>query len=406
MSATDQPPTCPASFDHHTSPRDQHVWDACRDLRENCPIGWSDRYDGHWVAARYEDVRRVLRDFRDFGSHRLDPEYMSLLLPARRFPLSIPAEFDPPDNRPYRQRLNAVLSRAAVRELEPMIRRWTTHFIDRVIQAGACDLAQDISTPIPAMVTLEWLGMPQEIAERAIVAYHDYLGFPHDHPRAEKAWADIVWLNARIQEELESRREQPRDDVVSFLIHDKGEDGGLPFDMVCETVKNLLGAGIDTTTNGLAWGLYHLAEHPDHAEQLRRDPELWDTAVDELLRRYPPVTCFARTVLNDLEIGGCPVKAGDRVLALMASANHDEDAFPDALDVVLDRTPNAHMAFGTGVHRCVGMHLARMEMRVVLSEAISRMRDIKIDKGRAEQYEDQGNVAGWLSLPATFTPSV
>jgi cytochrome P450 len=396
-------PVCPAGFDHHTAPDDQHIWDACAELRESCRVGWSERYDGHWVASRYDEVKRVLRDFRDFSSARRDPEVTAQMLPPRRFPLSIPGEIDPPDNQRYRRRLNKILSPEPVRAMEPMIRRWTTHFIDRIADAGSGDLAFDLAGPIPASISLEWLGMPQDVADRAMNAYHEYLGFEHGHPRAEKAYEDVVWLNERILEELELRKEDPRDDILSWLLQDEDEDGRLTFKEVYEMSKILMAAGIDTTTTGLAWGLWHFAEHPDQADEMRSRPELWDTAVEEILRRYPPVTSFARTARHDLDLAGCPVRAGDKVLALMASGNHDEEQFPGALEVRLDRTPNHHLAFGAGIHRCAGIHLARLEMRIVLSEVLDRLRDVRIDHERAEQYQDQGNVAGWLTIPATFT---
>jgi cytochrome P450 len=391
-------------FDHHASSTDAHVWDAARALRETAPVGWNERYGGHWVVTSYDGVKRVMRDFRDFTARRMgDPEYSSFQVPAMKFALSIPAEFDPPDNVPYRRRLNTILSREACASLEPRIRHWATMCIDRVIERGECDLAGDIGTPIPALVSLEWLGMPADTFERATAAYHDYLGYPPEDPRAHAGYENVEWLNHRIREELDSRRREPQDDILTWLLHSEHEGDRLPFDDVVTMTSILVAAGIDTTTNGLAWAMLHFSRRPDHRARLRQDPELWDTAVDELLRRYPPVTSHARTAAHDVELEGCQIREGEKVLGLECSANHDATVFADPYEVILDRSPNRHLAFGVGVHRCAGMHLARLEMKVVLSEVIERLPDYEIDEAEARQYPDQGNVAGWQSLPATFT---
>jgi len=400
-------PTRPViDFDHHAPPWERQVWEASKELRETCPVGWNERYGGHWVVTSYEGVKRVMRDFRDFTAERLgDPEYSSFQVPPMKFVRAMPSEFDPPDNAKYRKRLNAVLSREAVAALEPRIRHWTTTAIDGVIESGRCDLAADLATPIPAQVSLEWIGMPDDVLERAQSSYHDYLGYPHDDPRSIAGGAEVAWLNGRVREELEIRRAEPRDDVMTFLLESELDGRRLPFDEVVQMTCLLVSAGIDTTTNGITWGLVHLGRHPDHRERLRTEPALWDTAVDELLRRYPPVTSHARTAVRDVELEGCLIRAGEKVLALESSACHDAAQFDRSDEVVLDRRNNPHFAFGIGVHRCVGMHLARLQMRIVLGEVIRRLPDYVIDEDASVPYADQGNVCGWQSIPATFTPS-
>jgi cytochrome P450 len=150
--------------------------------------------------------------------------------------------------------------------------------------------------------------------------------------------------------------------------------------------------------------LVHLSQHPDQRRRLIKDPSLWETATEEFLRRYPPIRSHARTVTAAVEIGGCPMRPGDRVLISERSACHDEEAFLHADEVILDRFPNRHVAFGLGIHRCAGMHLARLQYRQLVTAVLARMPDYRVDETQLAQYPVQGAVAGWASAPATFTP--
>jgi cytochrome P450 len=133
-------------------------------------------------------------------------------------------------------------------------------------------------------------------------------------------------------------------------------------------------------------------------------PELWETATDEFLRRYTPARTVARTCTEETELGGCAIAPGDRVLAVLSSGNQDGQAFPDPVNVVLDRTPNKHLSFGAGVHRCMGMHLARAEFRHVVSAVLTRMPDYRVAEDGLIEYGRQSSVSGWMKAPATFTP--
>jgi cytochrome P450 len=392
-------------FDHHSPTSERHPWEAAAELREECPVGWSEHHGGFWVVSRYEDVRNVIMDFANFTSTRIrDPELSSFDIPGTKFPVGLPMELDPPDARPYRRRLNHILSREAVAELEPRVLHWTTHLIDQIIERGACDLAADLATPLPATVSLEWLGMPADVLAPACSSYHEYLGYPPGTPESERGYQNVEWLNQRIVEEIITRRDNPRDDMLSWLVHNDLGGPPLPLDEVVRMTVLLVAAGIDTTTNGITSALVHLGRHPEDRERLRTEPELWTTAVDEFLRRYPPVTGQARTVARDVEFGGCRMQRGDKILPLVSSACHDEDVFPGAQEVVLDRRPNHHLAFGIGTHRCVGMHLARLEIEVVLREVVKRLPEYVLDEDGLAPYPDQATVAGWQKIPVTFTP--
>lgn len=392
-------------FDPHVPSSVQHVWAAGKQLRETCPVAWSEHHGGFWAVAGYDEVWQVLRDHKDFTTRRLgDPELASINIRPVKFTPLIPEELDPPESLKYRKRLNPLLAPKVVAELEGRIRHLTTVFIDRFIERGRCDLTDDLASALPAAVVLDWIGLSVDEFADGLTGYHDYMGFPHGSPEAERGYARVAWLNERVREEVQARRVEPRDDVLSALIHSDYDGEELPFEDAVAMAQVLVAAGADTTANAMAWALVHLGRHPEQRDRLRETPELWATATDEFLRRFPPTSGHARTAVRDVEVGGCLIRAGERVLALESSACHDAAQFDRPDEVVLERFPNRHLAFGIGTHRCVGMHLARLELRVVIQEVLRRMPDYRIDEDAASQYPDVGIVAGWQTIPVTFTP--
>lgn len=398
---------CPAvDFDHMTPVSELDPDANWRSLRESTPVAWSDAHGGFWAIARHEDVARVFKDHKTFSSART-PETggtAHTIPPVPGLVRQIPEELDPPEFHPIRRLLNGVLSPKAVEAMRPTVEHLATRFIDEIIERGSCDLVYDLTSPLPGAVALGWLGFPEQDWRWISQAYHDFLGYHRDHPRAVAAFAAVSTLDAQILELIASRRAAPRDDVISYLIAQ--ETGGEPLstETVHGMVSLLIGGGVDTTSSLMTSTLVHLSEHPDQRQRLIDDPSLWDTATEEFLRRYPPIRSHARTVMTDVTVGGCPIRRGDRVLISERSACHDEEAFPQADKVILDRFPNRHVAFGLGIHRCPGMHLARLQYRVLMTQVLDRMPDYLVDATRLAQYPIQGAVAGWSNAPATFTP--
>jgi cytochrome P450 len=387
-------------FDHHRPAQEIEPDDAVADLRERCPVAWTEAHGGYWVVTKYDDVSRVMKDFRSFSSTS------GVTIPPVPFGENGLLDMDPPRHTRYRRALNPTLTKQVVEtQVRARLEHWTDIFIDRVIEDGRCDLMYDIAVPIPAAVTLEWLGWDSRhewwrIAE----AWHDIFGRPVEDPRWERANEAVVWFSERIAEELERRRAEPKDDPLT-LIALLEEDGELiPLQQAVSLARLLVAGGIDTTTSVIGSALVYLHSHPDLRERLAAEPELWPTAVEDFVRRYTPARNPARLCVHEVEVGSCKFEPGDWVLPSLASANQDADAFDRPLEVTPERSLNKHVGFGTGVHRCIGQHLARAEFIHVVSTVLARMPDYQVLEEELVAYSRQSEAAGWMKAPATFTP--
>jgi cytochrome P450 len=391
-------------FDHHRPATEAPPYEVFKELRASCPVAWSDRYGGFWIVSKHDDVGRVLKDGRNFSNARdLVADYgTATTIPPMPVPPFLPQELDGPAHLKFRRLLNAVLSPSASAALLPRIEYWTEHCLDLVQPAGAADFVYDFAIPVPAAVTLEWLGFPQADWQRMSESFHDLVSYPPGHERYQAGVDGLGWMTQRAREELLDRRDEPRDDVLSYLIAQQIDGQPIEVEAAESIVVQVIGGGVETTTGLVASALLHL--HRDHRdrERLIAEPGLWDTATEEFLRRYPPFMNLARTVVQDVEVGGCLMRRGDRVLASEGSACHDEDQFEAPDEVILDRFPNRHLAFGLGPHRCPGMHLARLEFKTMMRLLLDRIPDYVVDEQRTRGYPNQSSMVGWTLMPATF----
>ena len=210
----------------------------------------------------------------------------------------------------------------------------------------------------------------------------------------------------RIREEVRQRETSPRDDAMTAITHHEIDGARIPRETAESIVFMTVGGGVDTTTALIGAALLHLSQFPDDKHRLLGDPDLLVTGTEEFLRYYPPARTHARTVTADVEFEGCVMRAGDRVLLSEVSAGRDERVFPDADMFVIDRNPNRHLAFGVGLHRCVGSHLARIEFAEVITQILRRLPDFEIELDAVVEYPNWASVGGWAKLPATFTPGM
>jgi cytochrome P450 len=300
--------------------------------------------------------------------------------------------------------LNVVSSPGASAAMMPRIEHWVTSHIDEVIEAGQCDFAYDIASPVPAHITLEWLGFPLEHATVASEAYHDLLGFPPGHPRFEASLAKKSRVEEILEDTVAARRAAPRDDPISYFTQYRIDGEQVPNRSIVEMCLTLVGGGVDSTTSLTTSALTHLHHDRKLRQRFIDDPQLLVPATEEFLRYYAPFGSIARTVRKDTVLRGCPMKAGDRVLVGRHSGNHDEQAFPEADQFIPDRFPNRHVSFGLGVHRCSGSHLARLMFQEMMRQILARMPDYELDESAMERYPDRGFVQGWVNLPARYTP--
>jgi len=368
------------------------------------PVAWTERQGGYWVVTGYDEVAAAFRDWERFSSARFDPDQCAISFSNGKVPLLLPEESDPPEWKDYRRTIAALLSPLASEHLRSRARVWADHYLDRVIETGACDLVDDFTVPVPASVVLEWMGFPRAEWEWFWSAFHGVSAHPNgtpEHRKATEAYADVM---TRITEELRDRVRAPRDDALTTIALHEVNGERITEDVARSIAFLTVTGGIDTTTSFTGGALLHLTEHPADRARLLADPDLLPVATEEFLRYYPPARTHARTVAVDTEFAGVAMQRGQRVLLSEAAAGRDATVFPDAEDFVIDRDPNRHLAFGVGIHRCPGSHLARVEFSEMVAAVLRRMPDYAIDLAAVEEYPTWSMVGGWRRLPATFTP--
>ena len=394
-------------FDHHAPEFSADPVAGYRELRQKCPVAWTESYGGHWVTTRYADVARIARDDATFSSARGDDVDggIPFVIPKGPGLPQYPIELDPPESALYRDLINPLLTRPAVEALAPMIAEHTTAVIDEFVEVGSADLVTDLTNPVPTAVTLDWLGFPRSDWKRLAGPIHDIFAAAPGSERGRRGGEALGYMAQRIYELIADRREKPTSDALSWLVQ-QTRPSGEPFtdDELLSVVFLLIAGGVDTTTSLTGSTLVHLAANPLDRARLKREPALLETATEEFLRAFAPSQSMARTVMKDTQVGGCPVAHGERVLIPWVAANHDPEMFPEPERVILDRDPRAHLSFGIGVHRCAGAHLARAMFREMIAQVLDRLPDYQVDLAGLVPYESRGNQAGWDAIPVTFTP--
>ena len=368
------------------------IWD---ELREGCPIAHSERYGGAWLPTRYDDIEAIAHDTERFTSRS---PIMSPRRPDRAMaPAGVapPISSDPPFHQGARRVLLPAFAPQAVNRLEASTRAYCEELIatmgDRAVVDGAADYAQHI----PVRVIARMLGFPEDDADVFRGFVHHVLegvALPLDE-RAEGMLRLSDYLEAQIVDHVAN----PRDDLTSFLLDAEMDGEPIGQEYVGRIMGLLLIAGIDTTWSAIGASLWHLGAHPADRERLMAEPELLPVAMEEFLRAYAPVT-MARLVREDMDYHGCPMNADDWVLLPFPAANRDPRAFDRADEVIVDRAVNRHAAFGLGIHRCAGSHLARMELRVALEVWLDAFGDFTLADPDAVTWS-AGQVRGPRTLP-------
>jgi hypothetical protein len=269
--------------------------------------------------------------------------------------------------------------------------------LDGFADNGSADAAADYAQQIPVRVIAHILGVPTDLADTFTGWVRDVLEFADDAERRQRGAEGLLRF---FLEQLDDRRQHPADDLLSELLQTEVDGHNVDDGIVLGMAALVLIAGVDTTWSAIGSSLWHLAAHPDDRRRLLREPELMPTAIEELLRAYSPVT-MARVVTQDIDYGGCPMKKGDKVLMNFPAANRDPTAFDHPELVQLDRAHNRHVAFGSGIHRCAGSNLARMELQVALEEWLSRIPEFSLAEGEEITWAG-GQVRGPRRLPVVF----
>jgi cytochrome P450 len=359
-------------------------------LRDQAPVYFNPEPDGpgFYAVTRYADIREVHRHVEIYSSEiggtsleDLEPDQIE----ARKSMI----DMDPPRHDELRGLIARRFTPRAVKVWEDQVREVTDRVLDTALPKGEFDFVHEISSEIPMQVFAEILGIPQserryiiELGDQLLGGQDPEYALPSDDshrllPFSSPAALEMFEFGRRLAAE---RRKHPRDDIITQLAFEPLNQREFDVYFVL-----LAAAGNETTRHTITHGLLGLLEHPDELERLRRDPELFPSAAEEILRWATPVHHFRRTTTQDTELAGTPIPAGAKVTTWFVSGNRDETVFEDADRFDVGRSPNKHMAFGPGgIHHCMGAHLARMEVRIAFEELLKRVRSIE-QTGLAER---------------------
>jgi cytochrome P450 family 142 subfamily A polypeptide 1 len=395
-------------------------WDAYRWLRQHSPVHW-DAANELWLISRHADVCTVSRNQERYSA-------ADGVRPKVAAPMSI-ISMDDPEHTRQRRLINRGFTPAKVRELTDHIRELSNEIIDEVAGRGSLDFVEEFAIHVPLIVIAELMGLDPDQRTR-LYKWSDAMmagdsATDVDDPAligAAEAFGEYAVMCTGL---IEERRADPgsKDDLISILtqafddgaltregrggayeVEGEVPNAALTDDELIMFLVLIVVAGNETTRNALTGGLLALSRFPEQRRRVIEDPSLWETAVDEIIRYVSPVMSFSRTVTEDHELGGQQLKAGDKVFLLYQSANRDEDVFDRPDELVVDRSPNPHVAFGIGTHYCLGANLARAEVRVVFEELFRRLGDIQVPEGTVPRRGNSSLVLSIEHLPATFTP--
>ncbi|WUH99089.1 cytochrome P450 [Spirillospora sp. NBC_00431] len=401
---------------------DRRLHESLALLRRESPVHYVDApgYDPFWAVTRHEDVLEVERNHQLFlnaprpllATAELDA--MNRRRAKEGIGLRTLVHMDDPDHRVVRAIGADWFRPRAMRTLEPRVRELARRYVDRMADAGGeCDFAQEIAVHFPLYVILSLLGLPESDFGRMLKLTQELFGgddtdFQRGASNQEKLDVLLDFF-AYFQGLTEARRKNPTDDLASAIANAKVGSGGVmgidgeplnDFDTASYYVI-VATAGHDTTSATIAGGLHALIEHPDQLDRLREKPELMPLAVDEMIRWVTPVKEFMRTAARDTELRGVKIREGEALLLSYPSANRDEDVFDDPFRFDVGRDPNKHLAFGFGVHYCLGAALARIEVRAFFEELLPRLGSIELS-GTPESIATTF-VGGLKRLPIRYT---
>ena len=365
-----------------------------RDMRAKCPVQHSENYGGFWALTRYEEVEAATRDTARFSS------LPTITLPSVGAPRPfIPMESDPPEHAKYRSLLNVVFSARRIAELEGEVRKHAVQLIEGFASAGEADLARDLAFPLTSRVITWLLGIPDEDVSRFSAWSLGLVSVA----TPEEGMALQMEIRDYYVQLIAARRDNPTKDLASHLLASTIDDRPVTEEEALDIYLSLTGAGGETTAAAANHIFTLIDRHPELRSQLQAERELLPSAIEEFLRYVTPVPGFGRTTTCEVEVAGTVIPEGERVWMSWLSANHDETAFDEPAQIVLDRKPNRHLAFGSGVHRCPGAPLARLELRIMLEEILDRIPDYRVTDPTAVRISE-GQTRVIRSLPIVFTP--
>ena len=403
----------------------QGLYDWFKEMRDTQPV-WLDESSGCWHVFRYTDVNTVITDYHLFSSER---RLRAFARPNNAAPTGTSAHqegeiregrslllMDPPQHRQYRSLVSSSFTPRALSRLSGRIATITQELLDEVHSAGRMDIVTDIAYPLPTIVIAEMLGIPtsdrplfkrwadgllsSQLSDAELVKPEQQ---QRDNPEMQHLRQIFEEMSDYFKALLEDRRRQPRDDMMSELLAAEVDGEHLSMEDTVSFCIILLLAGHVTTTNLLSQAIRCFDEHPDALAQVRERPELMPGAIEEILRYASPVWRLFRTTTADVTIEGMTLPANSHVFGWLASANRDEQQFPNPEQFDIMRNPNRHIAFGHGIHFCLGAPLSRLEASIALPIMITQLPDLHVVHDRPIELFEGRTLFGFKHLPVTFT---
>jgi cytochrome P450 family 142 subfamily A polypeptide 1 len=369
-------------------------------MREHAPV-YFDESGGVWGVATYEELVRVSKDTETFCS-RMSSRPDSPPIPSM-------INLDDPEHRRRRSLVNKGLTPRRVQEHEPKVRAICHELVDRVAPLGRCDFVRDIAAPLPMIVIGDLLGVEPEDRD-ALLRWSDHLiagtsmcAPPEVMQRAASAFDQYAAYSRRV---VADRRARPRDDMMSTLVHAEIDGQKLDDEDLLQEGLLILVGGDETTRHVITGGMEALLANPAERRKLQANPGLVPLAVEEMLRWVSPIKNMNRTATRDVELAGARIRAGDKLLLLYPSANRDARVFPRASEFHVDREPNDHVAFGHGVHFCLGASLARLELRIMFETLLERLPDLELATTEPLPLRPSNFIVGIEEMPVVFTARV
>ncbi len=403
----------PVAFDHE-SPEYVGAWaDQYRTIRTSaCPIAWSGAHGGYFVPSRYQDIVAIAQDSETFSSAKhfdaaTGAVSGGVLIPPLAVPPAFPIDTDRPIWDAYRGLINRRFAPKAAEARRDFARHHASLLIDQVIETGEIDFIADLTGPLPAMVTMDLMGLPLADWRDFAEPLHEIVYTPKDSPEFPEVFRRFQRMFERCLDEVRRYRDlPPQDNLLSLFAHAPFEGRRLTDEEVEGYCNNILAGGVDTTTALTTNVLVYLWRNPHEKQRLIDDSALLPTAREEFVRFFAPQHAVARTCTRDTAVGGVEIAAGDRVYMPWGAGNRDPAVFEDPDRIDMARFPNRHIGFGAGAHRCVGSFVARVMFEEMIKQVLARIPDYRIDIDQARQYRSIGIINGWMNMPATFAPGV
>lgn len=393
-----------------------HPYPIYEDLRDNTPVFWNGPAQG-WLVSRYEDVVALFTDPR-MSSQRIDATFRVLpedvqreLQPLREVLGNRMLLSDPPRHTRLKNLVMPAFSAKAAGGRRDRIQALCDGFIDRVIDSGEMDVMADLATPLPSWVIADTLGVPMSDQAdftgwaASQVRVYDRPGTVHDRIEVmRKGQADMLEMKAYLEEVIEQRRNDPREDLLTLLVQAEAGGDRLSVDELVVMCVALLIGGNNSTAHLIGNVILTVLRHPDAIQALRDEPSLIRTTVEEVLRFESPVQATSRVATQDFELHGQQIRAGDNISLLIGSANRDPRQFPHADTFDQRRHPNRHLTFAHGPHFCVGSALARNTAQIAVQTVVNRLGDLRMVDPDA-RWAPVFSFRHLATLPVTYSPS-